>query len=161
MLRWILLLLWIPTLASAGVFSEQVELSVGSQAHLKTEIARTPEQMAQGLMYRDQLADNAGMLFLFTTEKQASFWMANTKIPLSIAFLDSRGVILELYDMKPLDRSQTVSQSDRVLYALEVNQGWFALNGIKSGDRVTIAGAPLEKLRKASLEVSPKKGNSP
>jgi uncharacterized membrane protein (UPF0127 family) len=157
--RWAAILL-IPTAIFAADFSERVELGFGTQARLKVEVARTPEQMSQGLMYRDRMDDNVGMLFLLTPEKRAIFWMANTKIPLSIAFLDSRGVILELYDMKPLDLTKTVSRSDRVAYALEVNQGWFLLNGVKRGDRAMLGGETLEKLKKESVLAPLKKGES-
>lgn len=73
------------------------------------------------------------MLFIFEQPKEASFWMRNTKIPLSIAFIDSAGKILEIKSMNPLDESLVLSNSDRVAYALEVNQGWFARHRISSG----------------------------
>ena len=73
------------------------------------------------------------MLFIFEKPEKASFWMRNTKIPLSIAFIDSAGKILEIKSMNPLDETLVVSNSDQVAYALEVNQGWFVRRGISSG----------------------------
>ena len=67
---------------------------------------------------------------------QATFWMKNTLIPLSVAFLDKNGVILEIHDMKPLDETITRSDSDQMAYALEMNLHWFTLNGIKPGDKI-------------------------
>ncbi len=80
------------------------------------------------------------MIFMFEQPKKASFWMKNTKIPLSIAFIDSAGNILEIKSMNPLDETVIPSKSDQVAYALEVNQGWFSRHGISSG--VKIQGIP-------------------
>ena len=102
------------------------------KAALKTEIASTAEEGEIGLMYRKSLPDNSGMLFVLPLGT-AQFWMKNTLIPLSIAFLDRNGVVLELHDMKAMDETITRSDSDQVAYALEANLHWFALNGIKPG----------------------------
>lgn len=77
------------------------------------------------------------MLFIFEQPEKASFWMKNTKIPLSIAYIDSAGKILEIKSMNPLDETLVLSKSDQVAYALEVNQGWFARHGISSGAVIT------------------------
>jgi uncharacterized membrane protein (UPF0127 family) len=105
------------------------------KASLDTEIAATPEEGERGLMFRKSLADDAGMIFVLPLG-HATFWMKNTLIPLSVAFIDKNGVILEIHDMKPMDESHTVSDSDQVSYALETNLHWFALNGIKPGDKI-------------------------
>ncbi|MCE0496960.1 MAG: DUF192 domain-containing protein [Methylacidiphilales bacterium] len=112
-----------------------VSLHVG-KAQLITEVASTHEQQETGLMYRTKMADNHGMIFLLPTITTATFWMKNTLIPLSVAYIDKNGVILEIHDMKALDTSITRSDSDQVAYALETNLHWFALNGIKPGDRI-------------------------
>lgn len=104
-----------------------------SNVPLTAEIADTPQASENGLMFRDSLPEDRGMLFIFEQPKEASFWMRNTKIPLSIAFIDSTGKILEIKSMNPLDESLVLSNSDRVAYALEVNQGWFARHRISSG----------------------------
>ncbi len=102
---------------------------------LNVEIAATPERRRLGLMFCDTLGENQGMLFVFSEEKQLSFWMKNTPIPLSIAFIDKNGTIVDIKDMQPLDT--TVYHSKRkAMYALEVNQGWFRERGIHVGDTV-------------------------
>lgn len=103
---------------------------------LNAEIASTPEQMAQGLMFRKHLPEDAGMLFVFPQPQRASFWMKNTRIPLSIAYLNEEMQILEIYNMEPYDERSTISKSTRVAYALEVNQGWFERHGIGPGASV-------------------------
>ena len=115
-----------------------VELHIG-KATLNTEIAATPAQRERGLMFREKLADNDGMIFIMPGIAPATFWMKNTLIPLSIAFLDRNGVILEIHDMKPLDETITRSESSQVAYALETNLHWFSLNGLKPGDKITPA----------------------
>jgi len=87
-------------------------------------------------MFRDSLPEDRGMLFIFEQPKQASFWMRNTKIPLSIAYIDSAGKILEIKSMNPLDETVVLSNSDQIAYALEVNQGWFARHGIAIGAKI-------------------------
>lgn len=97
---------------------------------LKVEIACTDTQKQQGLMHRSSLPKDQGMLFVFDREQLLSFWMKNTLIPLSIAYINSKGKIIDIQDMKPLDQtphpSKTIAQ-----YALEVNQGWFQEHEIK------------------------------
>ena len=112
-----------------------VTLHIG-KAELTTEVAATQEQQETGLMYRTHLGDNNGMIFLLPTITNATFWMKNTLIPLSVAYIDKNGVILEIHDMKALDTSITRSDSNQVAYALETNLHWFALNGIKPGDKI-------------------------
>jgi uncharacterized membrane protein (UPF0127 family) len=112
-----------------------VTLHIG-KAELTTEVAATEPQRETGLMYRPHLGDNNGMIFLMPAVAPVTFWMKNTLIPLSVAFIDKDGVILEIHDMKALDESHINSKSDQVAYALEVNLHWFTLNGIKPGDRI-------------------------
>jgi uncharacterized membrane protein (UPF0127 family) len=106
-------------------------------AIIKAEIARTQEERSQGLMFREKLPDGEGMIFIFERDEILSFWMKNTYIPLSIAYIASDGRIIDIKDMYPLDLSP-VSSSRYVRYALEVPQGWFSGKGIKSGDIVKI-----------------------
>jgi uncharacterized membrane protein (UPF0127 family) len=107
-----------------------------SNVPLTAEIADTPQASESGLMFRDSLPEDRGMLFIFEQPKKASFWMRNTKIPLSIAYIDSAGKILEIKSMNPLDETVVPSSSDQVAYALEVNQGWFARHRIASGANI-------------------------
>jgi len=106
-------------------------------AVVKAEIARTQEERAQGLMYRKELPDGEGMLFVFERDQVMSFWMKNTLIPLSIAYITSDGRIVEIKDMYPHDESSVLS-SRSVRYALEVPQNWFSRAGVRLGDTVTI-----------------------
>jgi uncharacterized membrane protein (UPF0127 family) len=113
------------------------------QAVLHTQIAATSQECEIGLMHVARLPDNDGMIFLLPTVTHATFWMKDTLIPLSVAFLDRNGTILEIHDMKPLDLSTTRSDSDQVAYALETNLHWFSLNHIKPGDHLTPPPATL------------------
>jgi uncharacterized membrane protein (UPF0127 family) len=109
-------------------------------ATLSVEIADEVEERSLGLMYRDTLAPDAGMLFVYPDSAPRSFWMKNTRIPLSIAFVDDSGKIVHLADMKPMDTHTTDSKLP-ARFALEVNQGWFAQHHVVVGD--SIAGLPL------------------
>jgi uncharacterized protein len=113
------------------------------KATLQTEIASTPAQEERGLMFITKLPDNAAMIFILPLG-HAEFWMKNTLIPLSVAFIGKDGIILEIHDMQPGDPKvpddqlpRTRSDSDQIAYALETNLHWFALNGIKPGDKIT------------------------
>ncbi|HAE22187.1 MAG TPA: DUF192 domain-containing protein [Spirochaetaceae bacterium] len=101
---------------------------------LVVELARTPEEQQTGLMHRTALADGRGMLFVYESDRRMAFWMKNTLIPLSIAFIGSDGVIREIRDMEP--RSEATIEATRYArYALEVPQGWFSRAGLGVGDR--------------------------
>jgi len=102
---------------------------------LDAEIARSDGERAQGLMHRKHLADGKGMLFIFDRDQVLSFWMKNTQIPLSIAFIAADGRIVDIKDMQPHDLN-SVSSSRSVRYALEVPQGWFSRVGVNPGDVV-------------------------
>jgi uncharacterized membrane protein (UPF0127 family) len=99
------------------------------------EVARTPDDRETGLMNRFSLQTDHGMLFVFEHPQQLSFWMKNTYIPLSIAFLDQNGQILNIEDMAPQTES-THWSTGPALYALEMRKGWFLDRGVKAGDRV-------------------------
>jgi len=104
-------------------------------AVVKAEIASTNEERAQGLMYRKSLKDGEGMLFIFESDQILAFWMKNTLIPLSIAYITYDGRIIDIKDMYPHDETPvTSSRSSR--FALEVPQGWYSRAGIKVGDNV-------------------------
>lgn len=122
--------------AVSSPFSGRTVELVLSGHRLQVEVADTPARQARGLMFRRELAENKGMIFVYSTPQQASFYMRDTYIPLSIAFIDRAGVILEIRDMEPLDETSVRSRSDAVLYAIEANQGWFAERGIGPGTRV-------------------------
>ncbi len=111
-----------------------VELKIGKHT-LKAELANDGATRTVGLMNRFSLKPDHGMLFIFVGPSAIGMWMKNTFIPLSVAFIDERGVIMNIADMKP----QSLENHDAVapaLYALEMKKGWFAERGIKAGDRI-------------------------
>ena len=121
----------------SGAFGlRTVDLNVGGTS-LKAEVADTDESLSNGLMYRSTLPDGQGMLFILGPAKQASFWMKNTKIPLSIGFIDAKAILREEHDMQPFDERTTRSASNDICYALEVNQGWFKQHHIDPGAKIS------------------------
>ena len=111
-----------------------VELTIG-KAKLKAEVAADNNTRTVGLMNRFSLQPDHGMLFVFAQSQPLAFWMKNTYVPLSIAYIDAQGVILNILDMKPHDES-THPSAGAALYALEMKQGWFKDRGIVAGNRV-------------------------
>lgn len=97
------------------------------------EVAKTPAERAKGLMGRRHLGQEEGMFFIFETEDYHAFWMKDTLIPLSIAFIDKSGRIVQIADMMPLSLDSH-SPPKPILYTLEMKKGWFSVNGIKVGD---------------------------
>jgi uncharacterized membrane protein (UPF0127 family) len=116
---------------------ETAELTVrrpdGTGVAVLAEIARDDEQRRRGLMGRKSLADGEGMLFVFETDRILSFWMKDTLIPLSIAFIAYDGRILEIHDMEA-HSTRTVQSARSARYALEVPHGWFGRAGVGPGD---------------------------
>ena len=109
----------------------------GTKVSVLVEIADTPESRQKGYMGREVIPDGTGMLFVFEKSQMLSFWMKNTPHPLSIAFIDSKGKIRNIYDMTPFSEASW-SSTDFVQYALEVPQGWFKKVGITVGDIVEL-----------------------
>ncbi|MDX2454336.1 DUF192 domain-containing protein [Desulfosarcina sp.] len=103
---------------------------------LIVELAATPQSRGCGLSKRTALDENQGMLFIYPRSAPRTFWMKDTWLPLSIAFLDDSGNIINIEIMLPDQTEKKYHSSKSALYALEVNQGWFRLHGIKAGDRV-------------------------
>lgn len=104
---------------------------------LWVEVADTPEKQQRGLMYRQSLPENEGMLFVFRESQELAFWMRNTFIPLDIVFVGADGVILNIQQAAPLDESVLYRSAGAAQYVIETNQGWFSRHGIRPGDRVT------------------------
>lgn len=102
---------------------------------LTAEVAASNPERMQGLMHRRMMPENRGMLFVFTEEARHAMWMKNTFIPLSVAFVDSKGVITNIEDMKP-HTEDSHGAVKPVRYALEMNVGWFAKRGIKAGAKI-------------------------
>jgi uncharacterized membrane protein (UPF0127 family) len=104
-------------------------------APLKVEIVSDEENIKKGLMFRNELGPDSGMLFVFPKAAQRSFWMKNTNIPLSIAYVNEDNKILNIEDLIPHDTNGVDSQG-KAKCAIETNKGWFKSNGIKPGDYV-------------------------
>jgi len=115
-------------------------LSLGIH-QIQAQVAQTPEQHATGLMFRTEMAQQEGMLFVFNTPSQQCFWMKNTLIPLTAAFVADDGTIVNLENMQP-QTTQSHCSVRPVRYVLEVNQGWFAKKGIRAGAQ--LRGAPFQ-----------------
>lgn len=112
----------------------QVQLQIGMHI-IKAEVAANNEARMQGLMFRKSLEKNQGMLFVFDSSDLHAMWMKNTPLPLSVAFIDEKGVILNIEEMKPFtDAIHAAIKPAR--YALEMNSGWFNQKGVKAGDVV-------------------------
>ncbi len=145
------ILLSFNALVSCQADSSRFDLRLG-QARFRVEVAMTPEESALGLMYRRQLEPDAGMIFVFEEQRHLRFWMKNTYIPLSIAFIDQRGQIVDIQDMQPLD--ETVIESARpARYAVEVNQGALEKAGVRVGDWMNLDEF-LDYLRRTARESS-------
>jgi uncharacterized membrane protein (UPF0127 family) len=123
--------------SAAGAHAQQLlEIGLSVNGHkLTAEVAYTDPTRTQGLMYRRMLPENRGMLFVFRDTAHHAMWMMNTYVPLSVAFLDPKGVIINIEDMEP-QTQDTHPALKPAKYALEMNKGWFARRGIKPGARL-------------------------
>ena len=149
----------------SGVACQPVETpveTVGSQTYfpvsiggieLQLQLALKPAEQQKGLMYRESLDNDHGMLFLFDRPDKRGFWMRNTRIPLDIAYFDSSGQLLEIHKLFPYDETTVNSRSREVLIAVETNRGWFTANGIQVGDRIDMSSLAfaLESLKYTTL----------
>jgi uncharacterized membrane protein (UPF0127 family) len=135
-------ILFLAVLYAAGALAElpAVDLSAGMH-RIRAEVADSMGSRMEGLMYRKSMAQNAGMVFVFDENDKHCMWMKNTLIPLSVAFIDEAGAIINIADMQPhSEQSHCAARAAR--YALEMNKGWFAERGIKAGTKLR----GLEKL---------------
>jgi uncharacterized protein len=129
-------LLTVLVLAAAPAFAQHPVAQLNAGMHvIRAEVVSDPGTRAQGLMHRKALAQNAGMLFIFDEHAVHCMWMKNTLIPLSVAFIDDRGAIVNIADMEPHSEASHCAARP-VRYALEMNRGWFAAKGIKPGSRL-------------------------
>jgi uncharacterized protein len=125
------------TLLSSSASAEKplIHLKVSGYT-LSAEVAYKKESRIRGLTYRNFMKKNSGMLFVFPEASIHSMWMVNTYIPLSVAFLDKNGMILNIIDMSPHTRTRN-SAASKAKYALEMNLGWFSSRSIKAGEKIT------------------------
>lgn len=122
--------------AAVPAHADLPEIALSVNGHkLVAEVASTEPARSQGLMHRRILPENRGMLFVFADVSRHAMWMMNTHIPLSVAFLDERGVIVNIADMKP-HTQDTHPAAQPAKYALEMNRGWFEKRGIRPGARI-------------------------
>jgi uncharacterized protein len=105
---------------------------------LRVEVASTPDKQERGLMFRQSLPEEEGMLFIFKEPQELNFWMRNTLIPLDIAFIGADSVILNIHQARPLDESVQYRSAGAAKYVIETNQGWFSRHGIRPGDKVIL-----------------------
>jgi uncharacterized protein len=120
----------LPTAAQPRL--QTMKLWLGAE-EMDTELALTAIQQQTGMMFRTNMAENAGMLFVFPVPHQASFWMMNCPLPLSAAYIDPDGVILEIHDLQPFNTNSVVAATDRVQFVLETSQGWFGRHNVTTG----------------------------
>ncbi len=138
-MRYLFLAALISILASCGSSMEKTTMIIGRDQY-SIEIARTQEELQKGLMNRKTIPADSGMLFVFKEDRRLSFWMKNTLVPLSIAYLSSSGVVKEIYSMVP-ESLAPVNSIHFVRYALELPKGSFVRSGVHIGDRITIPAA--------------------
>ena len=120
----------LPTAAQPKL--QTMKLWLGAEEMI-AELALTGIQMQTGMMFRTNLAENAGMLFAFPMPHRASFWMKNCPLPLSAAYIDPEGVIMEIHDLQSYNTNSVEAASDRVQFVLETNQGWFGRHHVTPG----------------------------
>ena len=153
----------------SGVACQPVEAPVepvGSQTYfpisiggseLQLQLALIPAEQQKGLMHRESLDNDHGMLFLFDLPDRRGFWMKNTRIPLDIGYFDSSGQLLEIHKLFPYDETAVNSRSHQVLIAVETNRGWYSANGIQVGDRIDMSSlaSALEGLKYSNTLIKP------
>src|SRR5215467_8072405 len=131
-----------PTRAQAKL--PTMKIRVGPQEMI-VELALTPDQQRTGMMFRTNMAENAGMLFPLPYAQRASFWMKNCPLPLSAAYIDPEGVIQEIHDLQAYNTNAVVAASDNIRFVLETSQGWFERHHIGPGVAIATERGPLMK----------------
>ena len=131
--------------AAQGVPQDLPAITLNAGMHnIRAAVAQTPDQLTTGLMFRRQMAQHEGMLFVYDEPARHCFWMKNTILPLSIAFLTDDGTVTNIEDMQPQTLDSHCS-TQPVRYAIEMHQGWFAKRGITAGSK--ISGRPFSAAR--------------
>jgi hypothetical protein len=130
--------------AGSKIWTISVENLKGINKQIYCEVAETEQEKRRGLMFRDKLERDECMIFLYDSPIMLSFWMKNTYLPLSIAFVGENLKITDLFDMKPFDENIITSTTPGI-YAIEVNRGWFKKNLVYQGSKITIIKQDLRK----------------
>ena len=123
---------------------QSMKLFIGMK-EINAELALKPVEIYTGMMWRTNMPDGEGMLFVFGDVRSRSFYMRNTYVPLSLAYIDPEGVIQEIHDLQPRNETSVPSKSENIQYVLEVPQGWFARNQIVPG---TVVRSPYGELKR-------------
>lgn len=131
---------WPPTKAQPKL--PTLKIFVGPEV-VTAELALTQVQIGTGMMFRKEMAENDGMLFVFSRPHRTSFYMRNTTLPLTAAYIDSEGIILELHDLEPLNETPVEAGSDNVQFVLEMNRDWFKRHNVTVGAAITCEGGKL------------------
>jgi uncharacterized protein len=135
----------LPHLNHAQPKLQTIKLWLGAE-ELVTELALTIEQISTGMMFRKGMAENEGMLFVFGRPHRTSFYMKNTTVPLSSAYIDPDGAIVEIHDLHPLNESPVEAKSEKIQYVLEVPQGWFKRHNVGTGTVIRTERGTLPEL---------------
>jgi len=120
-----------------------LKLQVGNQI-VTAELCRRPLEIMTGMMFRTNMLEDEGMLFALPFAQQASFYMKNTLVPLTVAYIDVNGRILELHDLQARDETAVYARTARIVYVLEMKQGWFARKGVVPGVTIVTEKGPLK-----------------
>ncbi len=129
---------------------DRFAIKVGERT-VQLQVAALPAELQKGLMFRQTMGEDEGMLFVFTSPQPQGFWMRNTTLPLDIGYFDAAGELREIYPMYPLDEKSVNSRSRSIQFCLEMNQGWYARNGVKAGAKLDLK-AVAEALRARGLK---------
>ncbi len=117
--------------------ADRFTIKIGDRT-VQLQIAALPAELQKGLMFRKTMGEDEGMLFVFTTPQPQGFYMRNTTLPLDIGYIGPEGELQEIYPLYPLDERTVKSRSRHIQFCLEMNQGWFARNGVTPGARLDL-----------------------
>lgn len=129
---------------------DRFAIKVGDRT-VQAQIAALPAELQKGLMFRQAMGEDEGMLFVFTSPQQQGFWMRNTTLPLDIGYFDPSGELKEIYPLHPLDERPVTSRSRNIQFCLEMNQGWFSRHGVRPGAKLDLK-ALAEAIRARGLK---------
>jgi uncharacterized protein len=132
---------WPPTKAQPKL--QTMKLFVGPET-VTAELCLTEVQIGTGMMFRKEMAENEGMLFVFARPHRTSFYMRNTTLPLTAAYIDSEGIILELHDLQPLDETPVPAATENIQYVLEMNRNWFKRHNVAIGAAISCDAGKLK-----------------
>ena len=125
---------WPPTKAQTKL--QTMKIYVGPET-VAAEVCMTQVQIGTGMMFRKEMGENEGMLFVFGKPHRTSFYMKNTLLPLHVAYLDSEGTILELHELEPLNEAPVEAATEKIQFVLEMNKGWFTRHNVSVGSIIT------------------------